>query len=104
MRAPLASDGSFSLLVYERYQRVKKSLYLALVETYRIGVAICKIKSIAEELSGDRIPRSTISAGAVIWIRSFLITLSNRNSEIGWKRTSKVALQSLSCLRDTAGG
>jgi transposase-like protein len=62
MRAPLASDGSFSLLVYERYQRVKKSLYLALVETYRIGVAICKIKSIAEELSGDRIPRSTISA------------------------------------------
>ena len=38
LRVPQTRDGSFSSSVYERYQRVEKALYLALVETYRMGV------------------------------------------------------------------
>ena len=62
LRVPQARDGSFSPSVYEKYQRVEKALFLTLVETYRMGVATRKIKEITEELCGDRIPKSTISA------------------------------------------
>jgi len=62
LRVPQARDGSFSPSVYDKYQRVEKALFLALVETYRLGVATRKIKKITEELCGDRIPSSTISA------------------------------------------
>ena len=62
LRVPQARDGSFAPSVYDKYQRVEKALFLTLVETYRMGVATRKIKNIAEELCGDRIPRSTISA------------------------------------------
>ena len=62
LRVPQARDGSFSPSVYEKYQRVEKALFLTLVETYRKGVATRKIQAITEELCGDRIPKSTISA------------------------------------------
>lgn len=62
LRVPQTRDGSFSPSVYERCQRVEKALYLTLVETYRMGVATRKIKTITEELLGDSIPKSTISA------------------------------------------
>ena len=62
LRVPQARDGSFSPSVYEKYQRVEKALFLTLVETYRKGVATRKIQAITEELCGDRVPGSTISA------------------------------------------
>jgi len=62
LRIPQARDGSFSPSVYEKYQRVEKALFLTLVETYRLGVSTRKIKTITEELCGDIIPKSTISA------------------------------------------
>jgi len=65
LHVPQARDGSFSPSVYERYQRVEKALYLALVETYRMGVATRKIKKITEELLGDQISKSTISAWCI---------------------------------------
>ncbi len=65
LRVPQTRDGSFSPSVYERYQRVEKALYLALVETYRMGVSTRKIKTITEELLGDTIPKSTISTWCI---------------------------------------
>ena len=62
LRVPQARDGSFSPSVYEKYQRVEKALFLTLVETYRKGVSTRKMQAITEELCGDRIPKSTISA------------------------------------------
>lgn len=62
IRVPQTRDGSFSPSVYEKYQRVEKALFLSLVEMYRMGVATRKIKAITEELCGERILRSTISA------------------------------------------
>jgi transposase-like protein len=54
-------DGSFSTKVFERYQRSKKALVLALMEMVVQGVSTRRIKKITTELCGWEFSKSTVS-------------------------------------------
>ena len=49
---PLDRDGTFSTVLFERFQRSEKALYLSLMEMYVQGVSTRKVKEVTEKLCG----------------------------------------------------
>ncbi len=45
-------DGTFSTVLFERYQRLGKALVLAMMEMYAKGVSTHKVQDIAQKLCG----------------------------------------------------
>lgn len=62
LRVPRDREGRFSTELFERYQRSEKALVLALAEMYIQGVSTRKVAAITEQLLGEHISASTISA------------------------------------------
>jgi transposase-like protein len=64
-RLRLFRDGSFSIQLFDRYQRSEKALVLSLMQKARgQGVSTRRIKKITEQLCGRRFSRSTVSERA----------------------------------------
>src|SRR5215213_1269539 len=59
---PQDRDGTFSTLLFTRYQRNEKALVLALMEMYVEGVSTRKVKEITEELCGISFSKSLVSS------------------------------------------
>ncbi|MBO8132185.1 MAG: transposase [Candidatus Marinimicrobia bacterium] len=61
IRLPRDREGNFSTELFNRYQRSKKALLLALSESYFEGVSTRKVGKIMEKLCGEQFGRSTVS-------------------------------------------
>lgn len=61
LQVPRCDDGSFSTMIFERYQRSEKALALALMEMYVQGVSTRRVKKITTELCGYDLSKSTVS-------------------------------------------
>ena len=62
LHVPRDRDGLFSTELFERYQRSEKAFVLALAEMYIQGVSTRKVAHITEQLLGEDISASTVSA------------------------------------------
>src|SRR3984893_4034569 len=62
LRVPQDRQGRFCTQLFERYQRSEKALVAALAEMYVQGVSTRKVKAITEELCGQELSASSISA------------------------------------------
>jgi len=62
LRVPQDREGRFSTEVFERYQRSEKALVGALAEMYIQGVSTRKVRAITEELCGQSVSASALSA------------------------------------------
>lgn len=62
LRVPRDRAGLFSTELFERYQRSEKAFVLALAEMYIQGVSTRKVAHITEQLLGEDIAASTVSA------------------------------------------
>jgi len=58
---PQDRDGTFSTVLFERFQRSEKALVLSLMEMYVQGVSTRKVKEITEKLCGRTFSRTTVS-------------------------------------------
>ena len=58
---PQARDGSFSTVLFDRYQRSEKALVLSLMQMYLQGVSTRKVAAITEELCGTSFSSATVS-------------------------------------------
>jgi transposase-like protein len=61
LEVPQTRDGSFSTVVWNRYQRSEKAFCLALMEMYVEGVSTAKVKKITETLCGTSFSKQTVS-------------------------------------------
>jgi len=61
LRVPQFRDGGFSTEIFQRYQRFKQALVLALMEMVVNGVSTRKVASITEKLCGASFSKSTVS-------------------------------------------
>lgn len=61
LHVPQVRDGSFSPVLFARYQRSEQALVLTLMEMVLNGVSTRKVAAITEELCGTRFSRSTVS-------------------------------------------
>lgn len=62
LRVPRLRNGTFSTELFARYQRSEQALLLALMEMVINGVSTRKIAAITEELCGEPLSKSTVSA------------------------------------------
>jgi transposase-like protein len=62
LRVPRLRNGTFSTELFARYQRREQALLLALMEMVINGVSTRKIAAITEELCGETLSKSTVSA------------------------------------------
>ena len=62
LRVPRDRDGQFSTELFDRYQRSEKAFVLALAEMYIQGVSTRRVAHITEQLLGEDISASTVSA------------------------------------------
>lgn len=62
LRVPRLRNGTFSPELFARYQRSEQALLLALMEMVINGVSTRKIAAITEELCGETLSKSTVSA------------------------------------------
>ena len=62
LRVPRDREGRFSTELFDRYQRSEKALVLALAEMYIQGVSTRKVAHITEQLLGEDISASMVSA------------------------------------------
>lgn len=58
---PQDRDGTFSTVLFERFQRSEKALCLTLMEMYVQGVSTRKVKDVTEKLCGRTFSRETVS-------------------------------------------
>lgn len=58
---PQDRDGTFSTVLFERFQRSEKALCVTLMEMYVQGVSTRKVKSVTEKLCGRTFSRQTVS-------------------------------------------
>jgi transposase-like protein len=58
---PQDRDGTFSTVLFQRYQRSEKALCLSLMEMYVQGVSTRKVKDITEKLCGRTFSSQTVS-------------------------------------------
>jgi transposase-like protein len=58
---PQDRDGTFSTVLFERFQRSEKALCVTLMEMYVQGVSTRKVKSVTEKLCGRTFSRETVS-------------------------------------------
>ncbi len=62
LAVPQDREGTFSTLLFARYQRNEKALTLALMEMYVEGVSTRKVKDVTEALCGTSFSRSLVSS------------------------------------------
>lgn len=62
LHVPRDRAGRFSTELFERYQRSEKAFVLALAEMYVQGVSTRKVAHVTEQLLGEEISASTVSA------------------------------------------
>ena len=62
LRVPRDRDGLLSTELFDRYQRSEKAFVAALAQMYIQGVSTRKVERVTEELLGQEISASTISA------------------------------------------
>ena len=62
LAVPQDREGTFSTMLFCRYQRNEKALVLALMEMYIEGVSTRKVKEITEELCGTSFSKSLVSS------------------------------------------
>jgi len=74
LRVPQTRDGSFSVEIFQRYQRSEQAFLLALMEMVVKGVSTRKVTEITEQLCGASFSKSTVSAlcaGLEMPVKSF---------------------------------
>lgn len=61
LRVPRTRNGGFSTSVFEKYQRIEKSLLLAMLEMVVNGVSTRKVTNIVKKLCGESVSKSMVS-------------------------------------------
>jgi putative transposase len=62
LQVPRLRQGTFTTDLFERYQRSEQALLLCMVEMVIAGVSTRKVSAVVEELCGEDVSKSTVSA------------------------------------------